>query len=186
MTRRIRWIGGRLAGLIALGLLARSPAMAWAHEQGVLKPASRALTAGDSLPLAGEKFSKNATLKLLLVGVGGRVGLGEVRTDTKGGFTTRLLVPSGVARGAYRLVALATDGDEVAGLDVTVNALAAGEHTGAGEHAQHERAAGPDEPSAEPLALERARSPLVTGGAVGGIVLALALAGVLLRPRRTA
>ena len=43
---------------------------------------------------------------------------------------------------------------------------------------QHE---GMDMPSREALKLDRARSPLVTGGAVTAIIVAFALGGVLLR-----
>jgi len=175
-----RWTAtARTTGLLAIALLAGWPAQARAHEEGVLKPASRTLIAGDSLALAGEKFARNATLELALVGVAGRFDLADVRTDGKGAFSSRLLVPDGTAPGTYRLVAVADDGDEAATLDVTV-ARRTGEHA----HGAGEEAAGPAEPSAEPLALARARSPLVTFGALGGIALALAAGlGLLLTGR---
>jgi len=178
-ARRMRLFRPTLAALAAVALVAGRPGVARAHEEGVLKPATRMLSPGDSLSLAGEKFTRNATLIVWVVGVGGRTELARVRTDAKGGFTTRLLVPATVTPGAYRLVAVAADGDEVAGLDVTVVAGAA-----EAAHDEHEGMAMDEAPTAEPLALEHARSSLVTGAAVGGILLALGLGGVLLRPHR--
>lgn len=144
-----------VAVLIAT-VVAMSPAAA--HEKGVLKPASRELPAGDSVALAGERFSHSATLHLVLVGPRGRLALGEVRTDSSGRFSARLALPAETVPGEYRLVAIAADGDEVAGVDVAVvPALARAE----------EPTVGPAEkPSAEPLTLERARSGLATGSAI--------------------
>jgi len=162
-----------------VGLLAVAAATAWAHEKGILKPATRTLTAGDTLALAGEKLPKSERIAVRLVGVGGRIMLDTVRTDSAGAFAARVLVPADATPGAYRLVAVADDGDEVATLDVTVVAAApAAEHAGM-DH--HDESAAAGEPSAQPLALERAQSPAVTWSAVGGIVLALVLGGVLLR-----
>lgn len=167
------------AGLLLAGAIAARPASgAPVHEKGVLKLANRTVAAGDSVALAGEKFTRNAALKLVLVGVAGRFELGDARTDSAGRFERALLVPADLKAGPYRLVAVATDGDEVASLDVTIV-----EVVEAAEHAGHDMTA---EPSHEPLALERARSPWVTGGAWVGIALAL-VAGVALlrRPRHT-
>ena len=170
MARRPALAAGLLIGLSAIGQATS------AHEQGVLKLARREFPSGDSLPLAGEKFSRNSQLTLSLVGVGGRLTLRDVQVDAAGTFRTALLVPATVAPGAYRLVALAEDGDEVASLDVTVSAAAA-EHASMPGHEGMEM----DEPSSEPLALERARSPLVTWSVVAGIGLAVVAGAVLLR-----
>ena len=171
MARRPALAAGLLIGLSAIGQATS------AHEQGVLKLARREFPSGDSLPLAGEKFSRNSQLTLSLVGVGGRLTLRDVQVDAAGTFRTALLVPATVAPGAYRLVALAEDGDEVASLEVTVSAAAAAEHASMSGHEGMEM----DEPSSEPLALERARSPLVTWSVVAGIGLAVVAGAVLLR-----
>lgn len=109
---------------------------------------------------------------------GVRVTIPEARrmTDSAGAFQHLLRLPATVAEGSYRLVAVAADGDEVASLDVTV--LKAAE---AAEHAGHDMM---NEPTGEPLALERAKSPLVTAGALAGIGLALVAGVVLLRRPR--
>jgi len=162
-----------------LGLLAVAVATAWAHEKGILKPATRTLTAGDTLALAGEKLPKLGRITVRLVGVGGRMALDTVRTDSAGAFAALVLVPAAATPGAYRLVAVADDGDEVATLDVTV--VAAGPAADHARMVHHDDTTAPEEPSAEPLMLDRARSPVVTWTAVGAIVLALVLGGMLLR-----
>lgn len=164
---------------LVLGLLVAAAATAWAHEKGVLTPATRTPTAGDTLAIAGAKFTKRTSLSLTLVGIGGRIALDTVRADSAGGFSVRVLVPGDAAPGAYRLVAVATDGDEVAAVDVTVVAAAPATDHAAMGHPEG-ATAGPAA-TAEPLRLSRARSAAVTWSAVGGIVLALALGGVLLR-----
>ncbi|MBI3981297.1 MAG: hypothetical protein HY337_00170 [Gemmatimonadetes bacterium] len=161
-----------------LGLaLAVATTVAAVHEEGVLKLATRALVAGDSLPVKGEKFTKRSPLTLALAGMAGQLSLGTVRTDSTGAFTASVLVPRDAAPGSYRLVATAEDGDEVASLDVTVSAAAAADHASMPGHEGMEM----DEPTSEPLALDRARSPLVTWSVVTGIGLAVAAGVVMLR-----
>ena len=162
----------------ALGLaLVVATSLAAVHEEGVLKLASRALVAGDSLPLKGEKFTRSSPLTLALVGMAGRVSLGTVRSDSVGAFTASVLVPRDASAGSYRLVAIAEDGDEVASLDVTVSAAAAADLAAMPGHERMEM----EEPTGEPLVLDRARSPLVTWSVVTGIGLALIGGVVLLR-----
>jgi hypothetical protein len=164
-------------GSVALGLLVILGGWApftVAHDKGVLKLANRRLVAGGSVQLVGEKFPKASKLVLLISGAAGRTQLAEVRTDTTGAFRAAPLMPAHLAPGAYRLVVLADDGDEVAGVDVEVVAAVADQHpAGHGE--------GSPEPSAEPLALERARSPWVTGGAWAVVIATFAAGGLLLR-----
>jgi len=73
----------------------------------------------------------------------------------------------------------AEDGDVVVTADVQV---AAGTAVAAEEH-HHDEGAEHDDgtPSTEPLELDRARSPAVTGSALAGIVAALAIGTLLLR-----
>jgi hypothetical protein len=169
----------RTSGLILAGvlvLLAGAPRRAAAHGEGVLRLASRQLSAGDSVRAVGEKFGGKTTLTLALVGVDGRVILGEVRSDSAGAFAQYVRIPSDARPGVYRFVVIAADGDEVATLDVAVSPMrsAPAEEV---EYDRNEIAA----PTAEPLELDRARHPAVTGGAVALMVLALMLGGALLR-----
>jgi len=125
-------------------------------------------------------------LRLLLVGVAGRFQLGEVTADGVGGFAESLEVPANLALGAYRLVAIATDDDEVASLNVELLAAAPDadeehEHAGEANHPDDGEHTDAAEPTDEPLSLDRAGSPLVTGGAVVAILLALVTGGLLLR-----
>ena len=170
-----RSASSRLATLLALIALTVGAPL-HAHEKGVLTPASRELSPGDSVRIAGAHFTARATLTLALVGVQGGVRLAEVRTDSVGAFDMTVFVPAATAAGTYRLVATASDGDEVATLDVVVSAPVAA-------HTPDAHAAAPAiaMPTGQPLLLDRARSPMVTGTVVAGIVLALAAGAALLR-----
>lgn len=156
--------------LAALTVLA---SVASVHGKGVLKLADRRLVAGDTVRVSGEKFPKAENLTMLLVGPPGRTRLSEIRTDTAGLFRVAPVVPADLPVGAYRLVVLASDGDEVGALDVEVVPAAQGGHTG------HEDSSAA--PSAQPLSLERARSAWVTGGALAVMALAILVGGLLLR-----
>lgn len=151
-----------------------------AHDEGVLKTATRQLTAGDSVNVTGEKFGAASTLKLFLVGVTGRIGLPDVKADASGAFSITVLIPAEAAAGAYRLVAIAADGDEAAGLDLSVSEArqVVPEHDVAEPtHAE--------EPSDVPLELVRARSSLATGGAISIIAVSVVLGlGLLRNPAR--
>lgn len=168
--------------LVALVLGATLPRDAFAHEKGVLKPAARSFAPGDSLPVAGAKFGNRKPLVLLLVGIGGRYELARVQSDTAGAFQTTLAVPDSLPTGSYRLVAVASDGDEVASLDVSVLARAAGVDMPTAPMGEDHGMAG--EPSKEPLVLARARTLWVTGGAI--LLIGLVLIGGLALLRRPA
>lgn len=137
------------------------------HPEGVLRLSDRHLIQGSTVQIGGEKFSENGSLDLVLVGVAGRFTLGRVTADSVGGFESSLEIPADLEVGSYRLVAIASDGDEVASLNVDLLGQPEAELT--------------DGSSAEPLAVGRAGRPWVTGGAVVGIVLALVAGGMLLR-----
>lgn len=177
-------------GLSAALLLATSFGAAEAHDQGVLKLTSKTFRSGDSLAIAGSKFSKNDELTLALVGVNGRVALGDVPTDTSGAFRRVVLVPATAAAGQYRLIAEAIDGDQVASLEVAVLAAASGASAapmapmpGMEQMPGHEGMQ--MDPTGEPLALARARNAAVTATAVV-LIVACVLAGAgLLQGTRT-
>lgn len=162
--------------LAALTVLVSTAAV---HGGGVLKLADRRLVAGDTVRVGGEKFPKTATLTLSLVGSAGRTRLTEIRSDTAGRFRVAPVIPADQPAGAYRLIVVASDGDEVGALDVeVVRASARGEPAGRSDEAA--------EPSAQPLALARARSSWVTGGTLAGIVIAALVGALLIRRPKAA
>lgn len=166
----------RVRAALGWGLVVGT-SLAAIHEEGVLKLATRTLVAGETVPVKGGKFTGNSPLALALVGMAGRLSLATVRSDSTGAFAASVVVPREAPAGSYRLVAVAEDGDEVASLDVTVSAAATADHASMPGHEGMEM----DEPSSEPLALDRARSPLVTWSVVTGIGLAVVGGVVLLR-----
>ena len=193
------WIRHALTASTVAALVAAVPAAAIAsdaiaHPEGTLKLASRQLVSGSTVLIRGEMFAERGKLQLLLVSVAGRFQLGDVTADSVGGFAESLEIPANLALGTYRLVAIATDEDEVASLNVELLAAAPeadeeNEHAGAGagggagaanhsEDGEHAEAA---EPTDKPLSLDRAGSPLVTGGAVVAILFAFVTGGLLLR-----
>lgn len=185
------WTRHVLTASAVAALVAAAPAVAvangaMAHPEGTLKLASRQLVSGSTVLIRGEMFAERGKLRLLLVGVAGRFQLGEVTADSVGGFAESLEVPANLALGAYRLVAIATDDDEVASLNVELLAAAPDadeehEHAGEANHPDDGEHTDAAEPTDEPLSLDRAGSPLVTGGAVVAILLALVTGGLLLR-----
>lgn len=160
-----------LRRLAALAVLVSVVAV---HGKGALKLADRRLVAGNTARVSGEKFPKASSLVMLLLGPAGRIRLNEVHTDTAGVFRAAPVIPADLPVGAYRLVVLASDGDEVGALDVEVVPRTTPRHA-------LEAANGSAEPSAQPLALERARSPWVMGGMLAVILVAVLGGGLLLR-----
>jgi hypothetical protein len=176
----------RLLTFTGVALLAfGGPRPGLAHEKGVLSLPSRSLPVGATVSLRGEKFGADLRLALILTGMGVRTTLAQVRADSAGRFAHELSIPGDLVPGPYRLVAVAPDGDVVAGLDlelipaVMTQASPMAEvphdaHTMPGAEAQRT-------PGADPLVLARAKSPLVTVVALGVMVAALALGVVMLR-----
>lgn len=157
-----------------MAVLAVLVSVAAVHGKGVLRLADRRLVAGDTARVSGEKFPKASRLVMLLVGPAGRTRLSDVQTDTAGVFRAAPVIPAELPVGAYRLVVLASDGDEVGALDVEVVPA-----TQRGHPAGHTDTAG--EPSPRPLSLQRARNPWVTGGTLAVILVAVVVGGLLLR-----
>lgn len=174
LAHKSHWLRRVLAvNVLAVGTAGMTAAATPMHPEGTLKLADRKLVPATTVRIGGEKFAEGGTLSLVLVGVAGRVTLGDVTADSVGAFTTAVDMPADLEIGAYRLVAVAADGDEVAGLDVELVAPPE-------EPEVDEEQPAVAEPTAEPLALERARSPWVTGGALVSILFALVAGGVLL------
>lgn len=172
----------------ALAMTFASAGSADAHDQGTLKLASKTFRADDSLTVIGSKFSKNDEVALFLVGVSGRVPLGDIPTDTAGGFRRVLLVPASTPSGQYRMIAEAVDGDIVSGLDVVVLAAAAVATTMAmpampGMEGMPGHEGMNMDPTGEALSLTRARSTAVTSTAIVLIIVFAAVgAGLMRRP----
>jgi hypothetical protein len=169
--------GLALPALVALAVSV--PSTGSAHPKGRLVLADRILSAGTTVGVSGLRLPPRSTVRLALAGAAGRVELAAVQTDSAGAFADSVAVPSGTSAGAYRLVALAADGDEVASLAVEVReaASAAAGHGAESSIGRHQAA----EPSREDLSLARARSPWVTALAAGLAAVALALAVTMLR-----
>lgn len=169
------FVARRIACYLGLALaLAGYPARLEAHEGGVLRVSPRAAAPGDTLSVVGEQFARGGRVRLVLAGTEGRWSLLEATTDTAGRFAQPVRLPVGLADGAYRLVAIAPDGDEITGVDLVVAARAAGS------------------PGAEPspgghghLDLPRARHPIVTGLALAVVLGSVVAAIPLLKGAQT-
>ncbi len=100
--------------LLLFGLLAGPPAVALAHDVGVIRLGVEEATAGSELEIRGEKLSKNTEFTLVLRGALETHTLGKVRSDSAGVFTVRIALPASASPGAYVVRVLAPDGDESA------------------------------------------------------------------------
>lgn len=156
-----------LAIMVAAALLTVSVARVDAHEKGVLRLSSKTFGAGDSLQVDGDRFGHRAVLKIELVGMGGETRLAQVTADTLGRFHMTLLIPT-VAPGPYRVVAIASDGDAVSSVDVTV---------GSQRSAVSAPKGGDDaRPTARPLAIARAHDRRLAA-VIGSLAVAALLGG---------
>jgi len=106
--------------LLTAGLLAGLATPAFAHENGVIRLASKSLALGAELAMRGEKLPKNATLRLELRGALSTFALGTVSTDSAGTFQLGRSLPPDVRAGSYVVVAIAPDGDKVAQADLSI------------------------------------------------------------------
>lgn len=175
--RRARLVRYAATASILFAIIAAAPR----HPTGALKLASKSFKAGDSLVIAGEKFAQRDAVTLALVGVGGRVELGTAATDSVGGFRRIFLVPPSTTAGAYRLVAEAVDGDEVASVDVVVQSAVGDSMGGMHGGAMSPDMAMPAHPTGQPLPLTHARGSAVIWTFVALIIACLAAGVVLLR-----
>ena len=152
-------------------LTAGSPAsIGLAHEEAVLKSSRSSVSAATSLDLTGTDFGESEAYKLRLLGALSEYDLREVETDSAGTFSIELAIPADVRPGSYQLVAVASDGDVVARLDLTVLEAASPPPTAGGgpEDAGHETQGA----RADDLPIERSRSGIEWG--VIGLVVGLA------------
>jgi hypothetical protein len=140
-----------------------------AHPEATLKSPVTTVAAGGTLPLLGEAFLPDQTVKLALQGAFNEYDLPEVQAGTDGKFSIELTVPENVRPGAYRLVAIADDGDVVGGLDITVQpaVAAAVDHAGM-DHGEASPGVA-TEARADDLPIERSRSG-IEWGAIGLLI----------------
>jgi hypothetical protein len=172
-----------LLTLGALALFAANSATLAAHEKGVLTLAAPSAAAGQSLAVTGSDFGAGTALRLVLRGALREYELAGVRADEGGSFRLDVIIPETVPPGAYRVVAVAEDGDDTAAADLEVQAPVAA----SAEHA-HQEASGAGMsaaaavPQAGPLAIERRWSGVEWF--VLGLLLGAALAGGIALYRR--
>ncbi|MFQ5690797.1 MAG: hypothetical protein ACE5HQ_11055 [Gemmatimonadota bacterium] len=155
------------------------PHGALAHEEAVLKSDQSSVAAGGTWTVRGEKFEEGEAVDLRLVGALSEYAMGKAVPDSAGVLSLDLTIPASVKPGAYRLVAIAPDGDEAASLDVTVLAAAVtpeGEEGAASsEAAEPPGGHGPTMARSDDIRIERDRSGLGWGiiglliGAAGGL-----------------
>ena len=172
--------------LLSLGLLLATAAPALGHETGTIRLA-KTLPAGGELVIRGEKLPKQATLRLQLRGALENFPLGEIRTDSLGGFNARLALPTEARPGTYTVVVLAPDNDIAARAALTITEAAPGEMSPA-EHAMMDSTGGKaamPHATADMMDVKTATTP---GEWVGMLaIIAASLAGgavLLLRARR--
>ncbi len=138
-----------------------------AHEEGVLTLASPRAAVGSALTLNGADFSGRTDYRLVLKGALRSFELGRVASDTAGSFEIQLELPADAGPGSYRLVAVAPDGDEVAAVELELEAAPTGTET----VEPQETTGGHGGPSAEPLDIGRDWSGVewfVLGALFGG------------------
>lgn len=167
----LRWSGAALVAVaahLAIPALGPPSGALGAHEEAVIESAQSSVAAGGTLTLSGKDFTAGERYALRLVGALREYELGEVEPEDDGTFALELEVPREVAVGAYQVVAVAGDGDEVARMDVQVLATGAAEDgTGAGHPASGGH--GDSGARADDIHIERNRSG-VEWGVIGLIV----------------
>ena len=170
--------------LLVAGLASFAGLGAVPHPEATLKSEVKSVRAGQTWPVRGEKFSAGQAVSLRLQGALDEYALRDVQAANDGTFALTLEIPREVRPGAYRLVAMADDGDAVARLDVTIEAATPV------EMAEHEMATeggaahGGAEARADELPIQRSRSGVEWG--VIGLLIGLAGGFGLSLLRRTA
>ncbi|HLG06849.1 MAG TPA: hypothetical protein VI383_11965 [Gemmatimonadales bacterium] len=166
--------------LLALSLvLTAGPALA--HERGVLHLGKKEVETRSHLELRGEHLPKNATITLQLRGTLATFALGEVKTDSAGGFSARPGLPQEARAGAYTVTAVAADGDKVAEAALVIVAAQPPDHEMAKYGAANTSPSAAESPHARPDMMELSTSTtgmewalilgLVGASLVGGAIL---------------
>ena len=108
----------------AIGLTLALASPAYPHGGGVMRLASNQVAVGGTIALTGQKFEKNADLKLELRGILDNYPAGRIHSDAKGNVSAMVTIPPAIPVGGYTLVAIAEDGDVAARTDLTVGPVA--------------------------------------------------------------
>ncbi|MBI2758942.1 MAG: hypothetical protein HYX49_09715 [Chloroflexi bacterium] len=159
---KVNVITRSLAAAAFLSIVLFSRALADGVPMIIIEPAVAA--PGAQITVTGTDMEEGEMFKITLEGASGVYELGEATAAPDGseaGFTVTFTLPLDLPGGSYLLRA-ATDKGESATADLTIGASS-------GANTQ------PMEASAEPLALNRSKSPLLFGSA---IVLAILSAGL--------
>lgn len=160
--------------------------LAWVHPEAVLESDRTTVDAGGALPLRGSQFGENGTYALRLLGTFDDYDLGEAKSDGDGRFAMEVVVPVDVRPGAYRVIAVASDGDVLARLAMSVHAAAMA--MGGEEHAEtsdRDMADMAHQARGDEIRIERDRSG-VEWGVIGLIIGGVGGLGIGLRRGRTA
>lgn len=141
--------------VLAAALVAAVP-----HGKGRLVLPHPSAAAGEALHVRGEGFAPGS-VRLVLRGALATYEMASVTVGRDSAFALAWPVPADARSGAYRLVAVAPDGDEITRADVRITEAArAPAHVGHGDESAgpvaHDAAAGA---RAGPMPLERTRSP---------------------------
>lgn len=91
-----------------------------AHEKGAIRLLKKEVAAGGELVVRGERLPKDDSVKLTLKGALAMHSLGDVATTATGTFEARIKLPVAAKPGAYVVIVVAGDGEEVARADVVV------------------------------------------------------------------
>jgi len=107
--------------LLAIGLLAVA-LVAAVHPEATLRSSVKSVEAGHEMPLQGEQFDAGDAVQLVLQSALTEYDLRSVTPEEGGVFAINVEIPANARPGEYRLVAVASDGEIAARLDVTVTA----------------------------------------------------------------
>ncbi len=156
---------------IALLLAVFSIRVASAHGTPSITVAPSVATPGGQITVTGGNMEVGESFKLTLEGTAGVVQLGEetaVANGGEGGFTASFTLPAELAPGSYFVRCTADDGDSTSA-DLTIAGTAEAMNTE------------PMQASAEPLALNRSKSPLLVTSVITLAVLSAGLGTWLVR-----
>ncbi len=163
----IAWLGV-LALLVSTGLsLSARPVLA--HGEATLTVSPAVAAPGASITVKAEGVEAGEEFTITLVGLNTQVTLGTVRVGDDEDFHEEFTLPSDLRPGIYQVQAVSAEGETLtAELTITTEATAAQEQ--------------PSEPSAEPMSLDRSKTPVELITITIGLLLSAGLGLVLVRP----
>lgn len=148
--------------LLMIGLF--SGALAGATDPGAtLKSSVKSIEAGDEMPLRGEEFLAGETVQIVLQSALTEYDLRSVTAEEGGVFQIDLEIPGHVRPGEYRLVAVASDGDIAARLDLMVVAAETAHDETAADGSEEHGDGMDDMAMADDFPIERSRAGLEWG-----------------------